>query len=380
MLCCITSNYLTIRHQFELNQFLHTILKSAVYGLAIAFIWLVFFQQESQFNFRHLMNSSQNETPPISYAKAVRAAAPAVVNIYTRSTQLDVQSYQQRVIQNQSLGSGVIMNAEGYILTNYHVVNGADQIVVALQDGRQLDAVLIGQDSVTDLAVLFVEATNLPVIPQHADTEPQVGDLVLAIGNPLNLGQSITQGIVSGTGRAGLGSNSYSDLMQMDAAINEGNSGGALVNSNGVLVGINTAAFQRRRNIEVQGIFFAVPYKLAHTVMQKLIKHGRVVRGYLGMSGVPVINSSGERQISTGQHFYGVMVDVLEPFGPAEQSGLQRGDIILEINKIALNSVNQALDIVAESDPEALLNMNIERNGQKLTIACKLGIYQEPTN
>lgn len=380
MLCCNTSNYLTIRHQFELNQFLHTTLKSAVYGLAIAFIWLVFFQQESQFNFRHLMNSSQNEAPPISYAKAVRAAAPAVVNIYTRSTQLDVQSYQQRVIQNQSLGSGVIMNAEGYILTNYHVVNGADQIVVALQDGRQLDAVLIGQDSVTDLAVLFVEATNLPVIPQRADTEPQVGDLVLAIGNPLNLGQSITQGIVSGTGRAGLGSNSYSDLMQMDAAINEGNSGGALVNSNGVLVGINTAAFQRRRNIEVQGIFFAVPYKLAHTVMQKLIKHGRVVRGYLGMSGVPVINSAGERQISTGQHFYGVMVDVLEPFGPAEQSGLQRGDIILEINQIALNSVNQALDIVAESDPEALLNMNIERNGQKLTIACKLGIYQEPTN
>lgn len=380
MLCCNTSNYLTIRHQFELNQFLQTTLKSAVYGLAIAFIWLVFFQQESQFNFRHLMNSSQNEAPPISYAKAVRAAAPAVVNIYTRSTQLDVQSYQQRVIQNQSLGSGVIMSAEGYILTNYHVVNGADQIVAALQDGRQLDAVLIGQDSVTDLAVLFVEATNLPVIPQHADTEPQVGDLVLAIGNPLNLGQSITQGIVSGTGRAGLGSNSYSDLMQMDAAINEGNSGGALVNSNGVLVGINTAAFQRRRNIEVQGIFFAVPYKLAHTVMQKLIKHGRVVRGYLGMSGVPVINSAGERQISTGQHFYGVMVDVLEPFGPAEQSGLQRGDIILEINKIALNSVNQALDIVAESDPEALLNMNIERNGQKLTIACKLGIYQEPTN
>ncbi len=380
MLCCNTSNYLTIRHQFELNQFLQTTLKSAVYGLAIAFIWLVFFQQESQFNFRHLMNSSQNEAPPISYAKAVRAAAPAVVNIYTRSTQLDVQSYQQRVIQNQSLGSGVIMSAEGYILTNYHVVNGADQIVVALQDGRQLDAVLIGQDSVTDLAVLFVEATNLPVIPQHADTEPQVGDLVLAIGNPLNLGQSITQGIVSGTGRAGLGSNSYSDLMQMDAAINEGNSGGALVNSNGVLVGINTAAFQRRRNIEVQGIFFAVPYKLAHTVMQKLIKHGRVVRGYLGMSGVPVINSAGERQISTGQHFYGVMVDVLEPFGPAEQSGLQRGDIILEINQIALNSVNQALDIVAESDPEALLNMNIERNGQKLTIACKLGIYQEPTN
>ena len=363
-----------------MNQFLQTILKSAIYGLAIAFLWLVLFQQGSQFNFRKLFANEPVEQPPISYAKAVRAAAPAVVNIYTRSTQLDVQSYQQRVIQNQSLGSGVIMSSEGYILTNYHVVNGADQIVVALQDGRQLDAVLIGQDSVTDLAVLFVEAPNLPVIPQQPDTEPQVGDLVLAIGNPLNLGQSITQGIVSGTGRAGLGSNSYSDLMQMDAAINEGNSGGALVNSNGVLVGINTAAFQRQRNIEVQGIFFAVPYKLAHTVMQKLIKHGRVVRGYLGMSGVPVINSAGERQISTGQHFYGVLVDVVEPFGPADQAGLSRGDIILEINQTPLNSVNQALDIVAESDPEALLQLSIERNGQRLNISCKLGVYQEPTN
>jgi serine protease DegS len=371
---------LNIRPKLELNQFLQTILKSAIYGLAIAFLWLVLFQQESQFNFRKLMANEPVEQPAISYAKAVRAAAPAVVNIYTRSTQLDVQSYQQRVIQNQSLGSGVIMSSEGYILTNYHVVNGADQIVVALQDGRQLDAVLIGQDSVTDLAVLFVEAQNLPVIPQQADTEPQVGDLVLAIGNPLNLGQSITQGIISGTGRAGLGSNSYSDLMQMDAAINEGNSGGALVNSNGVLVGINTAAFQRQRNIEVQGIFFAVPYKLAHTVMQKLIKHGRVVRGYLGMSGLPVINSAGERQISTGQHFYGVQIDVVEPYGPADQAGLQQGDIILEINKIPLSSVNQALDIVAESDPEALLSLSIERKGQRLTISCKLGVYQEPTS
>lgn len=363
-----------------MKQILQATFKSIVYGLAVAFLWLLVFQPEGQFNFRNVLGGSGAENMPISYAKAVRAAAPAVVNIYTRSTQVDVQSYQQRVIQNQSLGSGVIMSSEGYILTNYHVVNGADQIVVALQDGRQLDAVLIGQDSVTDLAVLFVEASNLPVIPQQENTEPQVGDLVLAIGNPLNLGQSITQGIISGTGRAGLGSNSYSDLMQMDAAINEGNSGGALVNSQGILVGINTAAFQRQRNIEVQGIFFAVPYKLAHTVMQKLIKHGRVVRGYLGMSGSPVINSAGEQQISTGQRFYGVQIDVLEPFGPADQAGLLQGDIITAINQIPLNSVNQALDIVAESEPEAILELSIERKGQRLTIKCQLGIYREMSN
>ncbi len=364
----------------QLSQFLQSIFRSIIYGLAIAFLWLVLFQPQSPFNFRNLISQDAAEQPAISYSKAVRAAAPAVVNIYTRSIKYDVQSFQQRMIQNQSLGSGVIMSAEGYILTNYHVVSGADQIVVALQDGRQLDAVLIGQDSVTDLAVLFVEAKNLPVIPQQADIEPQVGDLVLAIGNPLNLGQSITQGIVSGTGRAGLGSNSYSDLMQMDAAINQGNSGGALVNSNGVLVGINTAAFQRQRNIEVQGIFFAVPYKLAHTVMLKLIKHGKVVRGYLGMRGLPVINAAGERQISTGQQFYGVLVEVVEPFGPADQSGLQQGDIILAINKTPLNSVNQALDIVAEAEPDTVLELSIERKGQKMTINCKLGVFQESQN
>ncbi len=145
------------------------------------------------------------------------------------------------------------MNAQGYVLTNYHVVYGADQISVALQDGRVFDAVLIGQDQLTDLAVLYVEADNLPVIPQDASLEPQVGDVVLAIGNPFNLGQAITQGVISATGRAGLSpANGYADFMQMDAAINAGNSGGALINSNGVLVGINTAAFQRQRNQDIQ--------------------------------------------------------------------------------------------------------------------------------
>ncbi len=245
------------------------LLKSIAYGLAAALVWLLFFQQDGQLNLRDLFRTQDNMPAAISYAKAVRAAAPAVVNVYTVTTQQDPRSYQRRIIRNESLGSGVIMRADGYILTNYHVVNGADQIVVALQDGRQLEAMLIGQDRMTDLAVLYVAAENLPVIPQQAEIEPQVGDLVLAIGNPLNLGQSITQGIISATGRAGLSTNNYTDFMQMDAAINAGNSGGALVNSNGILVGINTAAFQRQRNLEVQGIFFAVPYRLAHTVMGK---------------------------------------------------------------------------------------------------------------
>jgi serine protease DegS len=350
------------------------IVKSISYGLALALLWLLFFQQNGPLQLSQLFKNEETEPVAISYSRAVRAAAPSVVNVYTVSSQQDPRSYQRRIIQNQSLGSGVIMRADGYILTNYHVVNGADQIVVALQDGRQLEAVLIGQDRMTDLAVLYVQATNLPVIPQQAALDPQVGDLVLAIGNPLNLGQSITQGIISATGRAGLSTNTYTDFMQMDAAINAGNSGGALVNSNGVLVGINTAAFQRQRNLEVQGIFFAVPYKLAHTVMEKLIKHGRVVRGYLGLSGEPVINSAGERQVSTAQHFYGMKITEVDAFGPAAVSGLLADDILLELAGVTLTSVSQALDLVAEAAPDTEVQILIERRGERMTIPTRIGV------
>lgn len=352
------------------------IIKSVAYGLALALLYLLL-MPSGPLQISHFFQSEDAEPQAISYARAVRAAAPAVVNVYTRSTTIDQGSFQRRVIQNQSLGSGVIMRKDGYILTNYHVVHGADLIVVALQDGRQLDAVLIGQDQMTDLAVLKVQAEDLPVIPQQAEIAPQVGDLVLAIGNPLNLGQSITQGIISATGRAGLSTNSYTDFMQMDAAINEGNSGGALVNSNGILLGINTAAFQRQRNLEVQGIFFAVPYRLAATVMQKLIKHGRVIRGFLGMNGIPVINAAGERQISTGQPFYGVLIDQLEPFGPADNAGLQQGDLLLQIDDKALTSVSQALDIVAETEPGSVVKLLIERQGQRLSLDCRIGLRPE---
>lgn len=360
----------------RVSNWLFFILKSVAYGLAIAMLWLLVFQP-AQLGFLQQFHSKAAPPPAISYASAVRAAAPAVVNVYTRSTKLDPSSYGRRVIRNQSLGSGVIMRADGYILTNYHVVNGADTIVVALQDGRQLEALLIGQDKMTDLAVLKVEAENLPVIPQQVDIQPQVGDLVLAIGNPLNLGQSITQGIISATGRAGLSTNSYADFMQMDAAINEGNSGGALVNSNGTLVGINTSSFQRQSNLEVQGIFFAVPYHLANTIMKKLIKSGKVVRGYLGMNGVPVTNSTGELQASTAQPFYGVLISDLDNFGPAEIAGLARGDILLEMNDKHLTSVNEALDIVAESEPGVEIKLTIERQGQKLELKTTLGSRPE---
>lgn len=375
MLQCYAEAFLSL-DKTAVTNFLLMTAKGVAYGLALALLYLLL-APAGQLQLSHLLQPAEAEPAAVSYARAVRAAAPAVVNVYTRSTQLDERSYERRVIQNQSLGSGVIMRSDGYIVTNYHVVHGADQIVVALQDGRQLDALLIGQDQMTDLAVLKVEAEDLPVIPQNPELAPQVGDLVLAIGNPLNLGQSITQGIISATGRAGLSTNSYTDFMQMDAAINEGNSGGALVNSNGVLVGINTAAFQRQRNLEVQGIFFAVPYRLASTVMQKLIKHGRVVRGALGMNGIPVVNAAGERQVSTGQPFYGVLIDQVEPFGPADSAGVQQGDVLLQVDHKILTSVSQALDIVAETEPGSEIDLLIERQGQKLTLKCRIGLRPE---
>ena len=349
-------------------KFWFFLLKSCAYGLALAFVLIWFFPA---INFSALTlfhtNSDSDEPAAISYAKAVRRAAPAVVNVYTRSTLVDPRSLRPRTIERQELGSGVIMSSQGYILTNYHVVNGADYIEVALQDGRTLEAVLIGQDQLTDLAVLYVQAENLPVIPQDQQLESQVGDVVLAIGNPLNLGQTITQGIISANGNTGLSSRGYIDFMRMDAAINRGNSGGALVNSNGILVGINAAAFQLEDQ-DIQGIFFAIPYKLALNIMQKLIKQGRVTRSHLGVAGDAVVNAAGERLISSGQSLYGLSITAVNSNGPAAEAGLQVGDILLKISGQPFSSVQQALNMIAETAPNSELALTIDRSGQIITI------------
>ena len=343
-------------------------LKSIAYGLALAFVLVWFFPNLTGVTLPFAANSAEEQTPaPVSYNRAVRRAGPAVVNVYTRSRIVDPRSLRPRTIERQELGSGVIMSAEGYILTNYHVVYGAEHIEVALQDGRWLEAVVIGQNEISDLAVLYVPADNLPVIPQDPEIEPQVGDLVLAIGNPLNLGQTITQGIISANGNTGLSSRGYPDFMRMDAAINKGNSGGALVNSNGVLVGINAAAFQVQ-NQDIQGIFFAVPYQLARNIMQKLIQYGRVTRSYLGVSGEAVVNSAGDRLFSTGQALYGLLLTEVVAGGPAAIAGLQNGDIILEIAGQQFSDMQQAMNFIAETAPDTELPITIDRGGQRLTI------------
>jgi serine protease DegS len=357
-------------------KFILFLLKSTAYGLALAFVLILIFPSFNNVSlpWSNSVTTTEQE-PAVSYAKAVRRAAPAVVNVYTRSTLVDPRSLRPRTIERQELGSGVVMSSQGYILTNYHVVYGADHIEVALQDGRWLEAVLIGQDELTDLAVLYVQAENLPVIPQQAELEPQVGDVVLAIGNPLNLGQTITQGIISANGNTGLSSRGYIDFMRMDAAINRGNSGGALVNSNGTLVGINAAAFQME-NQDIQGIFFAIPYRLAVNVMQKLIKHGRVTRSHLGVAGDAVVNAAGDRLISSGQVLYGFSITAVSAGGPAAEAGIQVGDIIQEINNTRFDSVQQALNMIAETPPNTELTLTIIRNGQRMQLSAVTREFQ----
>lgn len=309
------------------------------------------------------------EEPVQGYGIAVRRAAPAVVNVYTRNLPGESGS-------GQTLGSGVIMTALGHVLTNYHVIAGADQVLVALQDGRVFAASLVGSDPYTDLAVLNIEADNLPVIPQNPELVSRVGDIVLAIGNPYNLGQTITQGIISALGRIGMASTSYQDYLQTDAAINAGNSGGALINSRGELVGINTIAFHSGVNVDSQGIGFAIPYPLAHKIMTKLIAHGRVVRGYLGINGGQ-LNPAVARQMQLGSS-QGVVITSLDPQGPAQGAGLLQGDIIVAIDGETIDSVHQALDLIAETAPGATVTLTIYRRSQRLQQAVTIGEPPQP--
>jgi serine protease DegS len=334
------------------------IVRSASYGVMFAVVLLLLVPElrENQLSPWQIFNKSEQQAQPLSYAKAVRLAGPAVVNIYSEDIRTD-SNYGQQPRTTTRLGSGVIMHDRGYILTNYHVVQSADLITVVLQRGQELHAELIGYDELTDLAVLQVQAKNLPIIPQSPLLKSQVGDVVLAIGNPLNLGQTVTQGIVSATGQSGL-STSYAQFLQMDAAINSGNSGGALINSNGQLVGINSAKFtEANRNFNIQGIFFAVPYQLAHKIMLKIIEHGRVVRGWLGVDAR-----------DNASNFKGFVISAISPKSPAMQAGLKADDVVYQINDIQLRSAKHGLDIIAETAPGTILNFTISRTNQRLTL------------
>lgn len=308
---------------------------------------------------------------PASYNLAVRRAAPAVVNVYNRSSSGSTRNQ----LEIRTLGSGVIMDARGYILTNKHVINNADQVIVALQDGRVFEAMLVGSDSLTDLAVLKINATNLPVIPINPARVPHIGDVVLAIGNPYNLGQTSTQGIISATGRVGLNPSGRQSFLQTDASINHGNSGGALVNSLGELMGINTLSFDKSNDGETpEGLGFAIPTKLATRIMEKLIRDGRVIRGYIGITGREI--SPGRATASQGlEQLQGIVVSDVAPDGPAASAGIQTNDVILSVNHKPATSALEAMDQVAEIRPGSVIPIDVIRNDQKLTLMVTVQEY-----
>ncbi|MDH2923828.1 serine protease DegS [Nicoletella semolina] len=317
----------------------------------------------------HSSFNRKDNSDIVSYHQAVQKASPAVVNVYNQA--FDINDAEMMVsLQVNNLGSGVIMTNDGYILTNEHVVQNADQIIVALQSGKLYQALLVGSDNLTDLAVLKIQAQNLPTIPQNTRRMAQVGDVVLAIGNPLNLGQSITQGIISATGRNALSETGRQDFIQTDASINKGNSGGALVNSVGELIGINTLSLGKNSDEFAEGLNFAIPIALANKIMNKLIKDGRVIRGYLG------VNSSlfySARELGVGDK--GVLITGVSENGPADKAGIRQGDLILKINNIEAESPSKMMALIADLPPNTLINVEILRQDQLLKLNVVIGEF-----
>jgi serine peptidase DegS len=317
---------------------------------------------------------------PTSYADAVATASPSVVNIYTtkivRTRRLPICDLPQfrelceglRIadprVQN-ALGSGVIVRRDGYIVTNAHVIEGADEILVAFHDGQTASAEVVGEDPETDLAVVRVRADDLPAIALGSSDSARVGDVVLAIGNPFGIGQTVSLGIIGAKGRYGLSASPYEDFIQTDAAINPGNSGGALIDANGRLIGINSLFFSRSGGS--QGIGFAVPVQLAMSVLEQIVRTGRVVRGWLGMQLADADADSG-----------GLLVQAVLPDSPAADAGLMPGDRIVAVDGIAAGNRREMLRQIAMTEPGSRVRLSVTRDGRPLTLNATAGTRPTP--
>ena len=322
---------------------------------------------------------------PGSYAGAVSVAAPAVVNIHTtkRATVSRLPLPPDPVLrkffeqmpgfnqtqQTTSLGSGVVVSAKGHVLTNLHVIEGADEIVVALTDGRQAVAKVLGVDADSDLAVLQVEMSQLPVLGFASLDPPRIGDVVLAIGNPFGVGQTITMGIVSALGREGLGINTYENFIQTDAAINPGNSGGALVDTLGRLVGINTAIYSRSGGS--LGIGFAIPAVAAQKVLSEIVTFGFVKRGWLGIE--PQDMTADLARAFGLERVRGVIIAGIMRDGPGAKGGLKVGDIVQTLAGQPVNDTQRLMARIAANAPGETIELGIYRNGRTQTLTLTLG-------
>ena len=363
--------------------------QSITVGLAIAFLVLVWHPElldNGKKVVEFIESSPVTATPsvlssgPVSYADAVEIAAPAVVNIHSRKTVIQSSPlfddpFFRRFFGEQfglgpqkreetSLGSGVIVSTQGYILTNNHVIEGADEIRVGLRDGRSAEATVVGSDAEADLAVLKVKLDDLPMITLGDSDSLRVGDVVMAIGNPFGVGQTVTLGIISATGRSELGISTFENFIQTDAAINPGNSGGALITARGELIGINTAIFSRTGGS--QGIGFAIPMSLAKNSMAQIVEKGYVSRGWLGVEIQELTPQLAESFGLKGKK--GVIVAGVLRGGPADKAGLEPGDLITNLNGKPIEGAHAALNAIAQTSPGDGLNIVGLRNGKPLEL------------
>jgi serine protease DegS len=371
------------------------IFQSIVAGLAVAFVAVVVFP-----DLLHKRAATQSVTAlprvtatgeyavtpgegPISYADAVAQAAPAVANVFadkragSASGSLESDAFFRRYfgdsvaekesVPESTLGSAVIVSSDGYLLTNNHLIRDAVTIQVLLQDGRATLAKVVGTDPDTDLAVLKVDIPDLPTMRLRSDDGLRVGDVVLAIGNPFGVGQTVTMGIVSATGRHQIGVSAFEDFIQTDAAINPGNSGGALIDAHGRLIGINTAIFSGGS----EGIGFAIPVAMARKVLDAIIERGYVPRGWLGAAVLPVTSPIGSPTAlrQTG----GVLVEGVLPGSPAALSGLIPGDIITHINGLPVSSPRGAINAVANTAPGGHISIVLLRAGEMKLVETRVG-------
>ncbi len=327
---------------------------------------------------------------PASYYDAVQRATPSVVNIFTSK---EIRAPRHPLLNDpifrrffgeqlpdeaqraSSLGSGVIVSASGYVLTNNHVVEAADEIEVALTDGKRLLAKVVGNDPETDLAVLRLDAENLPAISFGSSDALRVGDVVLAIGNPFGVGQTVTSGIVSALGRTGLGINTFENFIQTDAAINPGNSGGALVDAAGNLIGINTAIFSSRSGGAL-GIGFATPVSTAKMVLEQIVRSGSVTRGWIGVEVqelTPPVAESFKLAGTRGALIAGVLRG-----GPADKAGIKPGDVLLEVQGKPVADPAAMLNLIAALPPGSPATMKVKRQGQDVDASVTVGRRPKP--
>ncbi|HHL45011.1 MAG TPA: trypsin-like serine protease [Gammaproteobacteria bacterium] len=363
------------------RKLLHFLLQAVVVGI-IAGATIMLFRPPSSTSEKSpeapQLNDLKLLSGPVSYSQAVETAAPAVVNIFSQKRVTEQpHPYMNDPLFRQlfgkqlgvprqrletSLGSGVIVSQKGYILTNNHVVKEADAIQVALRDGRGVSATVVGTDPETDLAVLKIKLDNLPSITLSQTQDLRIGDVVLAIGNPFGVGQTVTMGIVSATGRSRLGLNTFENFIQTDAAINPGNSGGALVNAAGQLVGINTAIFSRSGGS--QGIGFAIPVNLAKGVMNQIIEHGYVIRGWLGIEVQPITPALA-KAFGTNQ-LKGAIVTGVFRNSPASAAGLIAGDFLIRIAEQPINNIRAMRDRIASIQPGETVDILLLRDNKLL--------------